>query len=326
MQEFLERYSLQDLVALGRSEGVKLSERALHDLPAWGLLPLATTEGRAPGEGVGRYWTREHAIVFSGQLQARATGTTTRGMLVNIPVAAWLLQGESWAPLEQVRRALATWLNWYRHLTPRAIERVTLHTLRHRRDVTLALQQGAMTKADLVAEAKSVPARTDAAAYAAFFGKLRGPLADAARPEEQDRLVANRAADTAAFDAGVDALSAASDELLRETRELYFENLRLSLNRQSTPAAVTRMIGEREVPAACANVFSVLGKLVEARREEGSVKRFIQEGVQASLALSSLFVQIENARLTGEGTTDTSNRVHSHRSAKGRRRSVKRKP
>jgi hypothetical protein len=318
MQEFLERYSLQDLIELARSENVGLSERLMHDLPAWGLLPFATTEGRAPREGVGRYWTREQAIVFYGQIRARAAGRTSRGDLANIPVAGWLLGGESLAPLHQVRRALETWLRWHASLTPQVIERVALHTLRARPDVELALKKGVITRADLVAETRVVPPRTDVAAHAEFFGKLRGPMAERVGPNEQARRIANRAADSVDFDIGVDAFPTASDELLRAVRELYFNNLKTLLD-QKTTTTVAEILGKLEIPSACASTFSMLGKVVQLRQQEAGVQKFVEEGVQASAALSSLFVQIENALRTSKETIEISKLAHAHRMGKRQR-------
>jgi hypothetical protein len=314
---YLDRYRSTDLIALAAGEGVKLTERTLHDLPAWGLLPLATPEGRSPGKGVGRTWTRDQAMVFHIQMRVRAArgGGVRRGDLANVPVFFWLLEGEPWVPLAQARRALATWLRWYRTLSRRRAIIHTIHELERHPDVRAALKTGAMTRRDLEAESRSLPPMSELAARAAFFGKLRGPLADQVPPSEQTRRVATKESAMRDLEVGARAFGAAADDDLREVQGEYQQDIQPyigGLRTRGGDAAVADALHTWELPAACANTFTRLGRHFQAQ-EETKLIRVIKEGTRTSLSLSEFLGQAAIALETTTKNTKLADQTHARR-------------
>jgi hypothetical protein len=320
---YSERYVSADLIALAGLEEVRLSERSLHDLPKWGLLALASTEGRAPRKGVGRFWTAEQAVVFHSQMRMRASRPTVgRGELALVPVFFWLYAGEEWVPLLQARRALATWGRWYRSVSRHRAVTNALRELERQPDVQYALKTGAMTRDELHAELTKLPAMTDIRGRAEFYGKLRGPLAERLNPEEtRERIEAQEQA-MQAMEAGINSLQWASDKQLRDVQRRYAQEIGQEAERRRAKdgdQATVEFLLRIELPASCANAFTRLGRLLQDEKEVGLAYRITRAGVPASLAMSHLFTRIAVAQDTTKTSLEAAAKARSRRATQRRR-------
>ena len=100
-------YTRQDLVDLAAGDERPITPRLISDWVAIGLLDKGTPRGRGRGKGKSYLWPANQAELLRLLLDKRAEAG--RPTLCNIPVALWLLWGDLYAPLRQVRRALRTW-------------------------------------------------------------------------------------------------------------------------------------------------------------------------------------------------------------------------
>jgi len=117
-------YTSDDLIELAAAEQITISTRGIRDWPVWGGLAPATPIGRGPSKGVDRVWTAEQAQVFMRVARARHAGNS-RARVVNLPAFFWLVVGEEYVPIAQVRRAMATWIARYQRLSNREVRRST---------------------------------------------------------------------------------------------------------------------------------------------------------------------------------------------------------
>jgi hypothetical protein len=315
---YLEKYSSDDLIELAKKENQTVSRRSLHDLPQWGLLPLATPYGRAPGEGVGRYWTPEQASVFQWQMRMRRDRPgVSRGELTLIPVFFWLSMGEDWVPLEQARRALATWRRWYRNASRRRIKTNELRELERHPDVHAALSIGALNRSDLRAEIKQLPELEDLAGRAKFYGKLRGPLADSISDEEQFERIQMHQRALSALELGLNALDSLSDEQLREVQRGYAADISPKVEQLGGEQRAAEWLRRNELPASCANAFTRIGYLVHEQRDLHAAQ-IAATGSLTSLAFTRLFTKVALAERTNETARQTAERQSDRRQAKRR--------
>lgn len=93
-----------ELVAL---DDHQITRRLIADWVAIGLLDKGTPRGRGRGKGKTYLWPENQAQLLRLLLDKRREAS--RSTLCNLPVALWLIWGDAFAPLRQVRRALRTW-------------------------------------------------------------------------------------------------------------------------------------------------------------------------------------------------------------------------
>ena len=106
-QRGLRWYTRQQLVELMARDGQRITPRLIADWVAVGLLDKGTPRGRGRGKGKAYLWPENQAELLRLLLAKRPEAS--RPTLCNIPVALWLIWGDAYAPLRQVRRALKTW-------------------------------------------------------------------------------------------------------------------------------------------------------------------------------------------------------------------------
>ena len=109
MTEGSERYTLEQLLAAADEEGLTASERLVVDWVSLGLLDRPEHRGAGQGRGSDKgTWPSEQLQLFPSLLRKRAAAQSV-ATLANIPVWLWLVWGDRYVPLRQVRRALSTW-------------------------------------------------------------------------------------------------------------------------------------------------------------------------------------------------------------------------
>lgn len=107
-RERQDRYTLEELLRQGSAAGFAPTARLVTDWVSLGLLDRPQKKGLGRGRGTTATWPYEQMRLFLLLLDKRR-GVKRIGTLCNIPVSFWLLWGDQYAPLRQVRRALATW-------------------------------------------------------------------------------------------------------------------------------------------------------------------------------------------------------------------------
>ncbi len=101
-------YTQAQLVAEARRHGYRISAKLVERWVTIGLLDQARAIGRSRGKGVDRRWPEEQRQLLLSLLQHHRQTQTIRA-LTNIPVFVWLLWGEDYIPVRQVRRCLETY-------------------------------------------------------------------------------------------------------------------------------------------------------------------------------------------------------------------------
>jgi hypothetical protein len=102
--------------------------RLITDWVEKGLLDRPTVRGLGRGKGTLATWPEEQLQLFLLLLGKRRELKRT-ATLCNIPVGLWLIWGDRYAPLRQVRRALATWADAYATVKHGRAERTALQLL-----------------------------------------------------------------------------------------------------------------------------------------------------------------------------------------------------
>ena len=125
------RFTVEQLVAEARAQGLDCSARRVRDWTELGLLAHPTVKGRGRGRGV--VATRDSAqaellVTLLDWHQRR--GVRKVATLAKWPVWMWLTREDGYVPLAQARRALETWAN--DAIQPRlgaatSVARVTTH-------------------------------------------------------------------------------------------------------------------------------------------------------------------------------------------------------
>jgi hypothetical protein len=106
------RFTAEELLAdAARAGHPEVTRRLITDWVALGLLDKAQARGRGKGKGKDYSWPREQRNLMRTLLVHH--GTVRRPILCNVPVGIWLMFGDDYVPLRQVRRALATWAAAY---------------------------------------------------------------------------------------------------------------------------------------------------------------------------------------------------------------------
>ncbi len=106
--------SLDQLVDGAREQGFDVSARLIHDWVAKGLLDKPTRRGLGQGKGTTALWPENQLKLLVSILKKQREGVRMIATLCNIPVSIWLWFGDSYVPVRQVRRALATYADTYR--------------------------------------------------------------------------------------------------------------------------------------------------------------------------------------------------------------------
>ena len=107
VQQGMRWYTRQQLVEFAGRHGHLIKPRLIADWVAIGLLDKGTARGRGKGKGKDYLWPENQAQLLLVLLNKRPEAK--RSTLCNLPVALWLIWGDAYVPLRQVRRALATW-------------------------------------------------------------------------------------------------------------------------------------------------------------------------------------------------------------------------
>jgi hypothetical protein len=122
------RYTAAELRARAARKGSPVSARLITDWVEKGLLDRPDVRGLGRGRGTIATWPEEQLQLFLLLLSKRPEIKRT-ATLCNIPVALWLIYGDRYAPLRQVRRALATWGAAYTTVKHGRAERTSLELL-----------------------------------------------------------------------------------------------------------------------------------------------------------------------------------------------------
>jgi len=179
------RYTAEQLLRSARAAGHNdVSRRLITDWVAIGLLDKATDRGRGQGRGKTYTWPKTQRDLFVALLNQREVTDVKRATLTNVPVVTWLLWGDAYVPLRQVRRALGTWTEQYggarNQKQSLAGAREVLEGLAHR-DATKADRQQLETAIAQAAGRATVDPETLAPLVRRVFdphetGLTRGPL------------------------------------------------------------------------------------------------------------------------------------------------------
>jgi hypothetical protein len=104
-------FTRADLVNEAYAGGYDVSERLVTDWASLGLLdhPVRRSKGKGGGRGASYVFSAHQRDLFLSLLQHREPGKGISRLAV-IPVSVWLLWGDEFIGLSQVRRTLATWV------------------------------------------------------------------------------------------------------------------------------------------------------------------------------------------------------------------------
>lgn len=106
--ETQQRYTQAELLAQARRRHYSVDADLFKRWVTLGLLDLADAESRGYRLGVRRTWPDSQRRLFLTLLD-KHRGVRSARALTNIPVLTWLIWGDDFVPLRQVRRALETW-------------------------------------------------------------------------------------------------------------------------------------------------------------------------------------------------------------------------
>lgn len=125
-------YQKQEMLAIARTCGFTVSEGLFDDWVEKGLLGEAGERVR-PGRGSIARWPQEQLQLFLNLLvlRRRSHENIRLGQLCHIPVWRWLYWGElGGVPLQQVRRAISTWIDFQQKLPEEHVRRDITQTMR----------------------------------------------------------------------------------------------------------------------------------------------------------------------------------------------------
>jgi hypothetical protein len=109
MVEGSERYTIDQFVRAAKDAHLTATERLIVDWVVLGLLDRPEHRGAGQRRGSEKgTWPFEQRQLFLSLLSKRPEVQSV-ATLANIPVWFWLVWGDRYAPLRQVRRALSTW-------------------------------------------------------------------------------------------------------------------------------------------------------------------------------------------------------------------------
>jgi len=104
-------FTRADMVKEAEANGYEVTERLVTDWSSQGLLdhPERRSKGKGGGRGANYVYSANQRDLFLTLLGHRQTMSGVAGLTV-IPVSIWLLWGDEFVGLAQVRRALVTWV------------------------------------------------------------------------------------------------------------------------------------------------------------------------------------------------------------------------
>lgn len=104
-------FTRAELVREATAAGYEVSERLVTDWSSLGLLdhPIRRSKGKGGGRGATYLYPTNQRDLFLSLLQHRGSGQGVARLTV-LPVGVWLLWGDEFVGLPQVRRALSTWV------------------------------------------------------------------------------------------------------------------------------------------------------------------------------------------------------------------------
>jgi hypothetical protein len=296
------RFTSNELVALAQAHDPSFKPRTLADWPGYGLLAEAEREGRGPSRGVGRSWTAPQAIVFLSVVRLRKDGKRRRSDLANVPVFLWLVFGEDYVPLGQVRRALATWAAAVPRLSERRF-RVDLyhHLLRHP-DIQARLESGLESKEGLQAQLRQAPHAAQRQHVPEFFAAVL--RSDPASSETIADAAARYQLSQAELDRGIALLPDAPDSILRTARLLYLHgNIQTPISAGKFPSQEQLQRHARsELTTSSANVLTYLTRAAD----EVEAARFAAASASTSIAYSRLMALLALAENQARESIDRS--------------------
>jgi hypothetical protein len=117
------------MLAAAASRGFDVSARLITDWVDKGLLDRPRVRGLGRGKGTSATWPDEQLELFLQLLVKRHDGARRAATLSNLPVMLWLVFGDDYASLRQIRRALTTWTDAYATVKHGRAERTSLALL-----------------------------------------------------------------------------------------------------------------------------------------------------------------------------------------------------
>lgn len=106
-----QRYTREELRRAAKAKGFDVKSRLITDWVSLGLLDKGIDRGRGKARGKSYTWSQQqHDLFLTLLFHQRREPSVSRATLANIPVWAWLIFGDAFVPLRQVRRVLATWV------------------------------------------------------------------------------------------------------------------------------------------------------------------------------------------------------------------------
>lgn len=124
----MARYTMEDLLGAAEEAGYGVSKRLVVDWVSQGLLDQPERKGLGRGKGTTATWPEPQRDLFLTILAKRQTVHQV-ALLCNVPVALWLYEGDSFVPLRQVKRALATWSGLSTSMSWATAQRTARHLL-----------------------------------------------------------------------------------------------------------------------------------------------------------------------------------------------------
>ena len=274
----LRWYTRQQLVGFAARHGHRITPRLIADWVAVGLLDKGTPRGRGRGKGKSYLWPENQAQLLALLLEKR--GDASRPTLCNIPVVLWLLWGDAYAPLRQVRRALRTWAEGWATVSGGRADRAAQDVL-EQFDHPDANPEDRETVRSLAAKA-AYTGEFDAAALGLALerladpnrlGLVRGPLGLGSTDDYVQMVIARIHA--------VSQLEQAPGEIFEKAREAYRLIGPLADPRSTRVEVAGKIVSLRELGAerasfeeatnrACIDLITLLGFELHQAASSGS--------------------------------------------------------
>ncbi len=183
------RYSLGELLVAARERGFHPTKRMLTDWVAIGLIDKGADRGRGKGAGKEYSWSYEQLRLFLSLLEQAPK--VKRSTLLHMPVLLWLIWGDAFVPLRQVRRAMSSWLGVRGRSGIGAARKTAREVLRHL-DHPDAAREDRQRLVELVAQS-AYRADVDRAELLAVAERIFNPhgqdLSDSRAPMTPDNYV-----------------------------------------------------------------------------------------------------------------------------------------
>jgi len=259
-------YTRDELVSAARVRGfLEANTRRVTEYAALGLLDRPERRGRGRGKGVVSSWPTGQLELFCVLLSQRRRRAPLGG-LGNAVVWLWLVWGDDYVPLRQVRRVLPTWLAAARSTTwtqAREGARETVRKIAHphaegKRELQRLLSEAGyrrqVDEEELLHAFRSVFDPRDS-------GRPRGPLGAQLTPELYAGMVRARLAGEehlAEFD---DATFERARSIYRSSRASYAQDFARLAADPELGALFERPDADEVANSACPDLVLILGYL-----------------------------------------------------------------